>query len=376
MKKRVPTFFLNLDRKVYRRFIRLALTPVVLLGVHGLYYLINPGNVLWSTCTMQTTGQFTLDLLASFFFSWLIIESSIGIADGLEKYLPWSSSPLLRFLMQVMLTLLASASILLVENQVYTWIYPGKLTPKEELETWQFFVISLLVSLMISTVHTGYFLLTRWKNTLEEAAELKVRAMELNEVALQAELQSLKLQLNPHFLFNNFSVLSELILEDTAKASRFLDKLSKVYRYMIQNLKQDLVPLKDELIFVKAYQYLIQIRHGEQVYIQFEIDNGLLSKWIPPITLQLLIENAIKHNRATRTEPLTIYISQIENHLRVSNNLQPLPNPLPSTGLGLGNINNRYKILSCEMPKVGADETLFWVDLPVFDYPQYDPQDG
>ncbi len=364
----MPAFHVNLDRRSYRRYIRLAMTPLVVVAIHLLYYLINPDNRLWTLGGILTCKEWVTDLTITFIFSWLIIEVSIGIASGLERWLPWVNSPLARFVSQTVLTLGASIGLLMIQDQIYTWLYPGTPTPQEELESWQFLIVNLIVALMISTFHTGYFLLSRIKQSLEEAAELKVKTLELKGVALQAELQSLKLQLDPHFLFNNFSTLSELILEDTSKATLFLDKLSKVYRYMIQNTKQDLVPLKDEIAFVKAYQYLIQIRHGEQVQICFDIDPELLTKWIPPIAIQLLIENAIKHNRATYAEPLKIQIYDLGNRLCVSNNLQPFPTPLPSTGLGLENIKNRYRILSCEVPFQGSDSKLFWVELPLFDY--------
>ncbi len=360
---------LPLDRRTYKRYIRLALTPVVMLAIHVLYYLINPESSLWNIGSTLVCKQWATDLTITFLFCWLLIEVSIGIADGLEGWFPWSSSSLLRFIVQTVCTLLASVIILLIEDQVYAWIYPETPTPKEVLEAWQFIVVNLIVALMVSTYHTGYYLLNRWKTTLEEAAELKVKTLELKEMALQAELQSLKLQLDPHFLFNNFSTLSELILENPSKASLFLDKLAKVYRYMIQNMKQDLVPLKDEIAFVKAYQYLIGIRHGQQVLIELDLNPALGHKWIPPISIQLLIENAIKHNRATRTEPLTIRIEQVGNRLCVTNNIQPFPTPLPSSGLGLENIKNRYRILSSQVPVVNADGQHFWVELPLFDFP-------
>ncbi len=364
----MPSFHLNLDRKSYRRYIRLAMTPLVMLAIHVLYYLINPENRLWSIGGILTCKEWATDLTITFIFSWLIIEVSIGIASVLERRVSWVTSPLARFVSQTILTLGASVGLFMIQDQIYCWLYPGTPTPQEELESWQFLIVNLIVALMISTFHTGYFLLNRIKQSLEEAAELKVKTLELKGVALQAELQSLKLQLDPHFLFNNFSTLSELILEDQTKATLFLEKLSKVYRYMIQNMKQDLVPLKDEISFVKAYQYLIQIRHGEQVKICFDLNPELMTRWIPPITIQLLIENAIKHNRATRAEPLRIQIYDVGNRLCVSNNLQPLPRPLPSTGLGLENIKNRYRILSSQLPEQGSDAGIFWVELPLFEY--------
>jgi hypothetical protein len=362
----MDTLPLILNRNNHRWYSRLALAPVVMLAIYAVSFLINPNGTYcpgWSGPWRELAISLSID----FFFCWLIIEVSIGIAHLLERFYPWESVPLVRFLIQTILILLVNGCIFWTQDRLYSWLYPGTLTPQQILEVWQFFIVNLIIGLMISAFHTSYYLLQRWKTTLEEAGELKIKTLELSKIALQAELQSLKLQLDPHFLFNNFSTLSELILEDPAKASLFLDNLSKVYRYMIQTVKQDLVSLKDEITFVKAYYYLIQIRHGEQVRICFDLNLELISKWLPPITLQLLIENAIKHNRATLAEPLTIEISHTGTYLCVSNNRQPFPTPLPSTGLGLENIKNRYQILSSQIPAVGSDAERFWVKLPLLD---------
>jgi hypothetical protein len=337
-----------------------------MLAIYAVSFLINPNGTYcpgWSGPWQELAVSLSIDL----FFCWLIIEVSIGIAHLLERFYPWESVPLVRFLIQTILILVVNCGIFWTQDRLYSWLYPGTLTPQQILEVWQFFIVNLIIGLMISALHTSYYLLQRWKTTLEEAGELKIKTLELSRIALQAELQSLKLQLDPHFLFNNFSTLSELILEDQTKASLFLDNLSKVYRYMIQTVKQDLMSLKDEITFVKAYYYLIQIRHGEQVRICFDLNPELMGKWLPPITLQLLIENAIKHNRATLAEPLTIDISHTGDYLCVSNNRQPFPKPLPSTGLGLENIKNRYQILSSQIPAVGSDAKRFWVKLPLLD---------
>ncbi|GAB3555318.1 sensor histidine kinase [Spirosoma fluminis] len=355
------------------RYWRLALVPLVYLAIQVLSFLLNPTGIIWKYYIQMLPKEWAIELGIGFFFSWLISEGSLGIARGLERRLPWSDAPLARFLLQTVFTLLTCVVILALEDRVYKLVYPAALSLQETLEVYQTFIVSLIVALMVSGLYTGYYLLQRWKSTLEEAADLKIKALESKESALQAELQSLKLQLDPHFLFNNFSTLSELILEDGPKASLFLDNLSKVYRYMIQNVKHDLVPLREEIAFVKAYLYLIQIRHGHQVQIKLDISPPLNSLWIPPITVQLLIENAIKHNRATLAQPLHIHIYTKGLCLGVSNNIQPFSNPLPSLGMGLANIKNRYQILSSQVPFVCSENSTFQVELPLLEFPTYKP---
>ena len=182
---------------------------------------------------------------------------------------------------------------------------------------------------------------------------------------MQAELQSLKLQLDPHFMFNNFSTLSELINEDPAVASEFLDNLSRVYRYMIQNLRKDLVQLKVEIEFLKAYIYLMKIRHGDNMQVLIHLNEAVMESLIPPVTLQMLTENAIKHNIATTDSPLIIQINCEGGHITITNNLQRIAHAMPSTGMGLRNITDRYRILSGHEPVITETDTAFYVALPV-----------
>ncbi|MBO9638346.1 sensor histidine kinase [Siphonobacter aquaeclarae] len=357
------------DEKKYNRFVRLVLVLVVFVLIYFLAFLMNPFSPSWKEYANHSAADLAIEIALSLLLGWAIIEVSTGIAHWLERRLPWTSSPLRRFLLQTTLTVVSVVFLLVFQDLVFRIIY-GEccFSQQESLELWQFFVVSVLVSILVSTVHTGYFLLQRWKTSMSEAADLRVKTLELKEIAMQAELQSLKLQLDPHFMFNNFSTLSELINDDPAVATRFLDNLSRVYRYMIQNVKRDLVQLGDELAFVKAYLYLIRIRHGENVQVTIGVGDEARKRAIPPITLQLLIENAIKHNVATASQPLRITVTADDDWLYVINNLQPIPNPMPSTGTGLANITDRYRILSGRLPEVSQGLTEFTVVLPLLDF--------
>lgn len=278
---------------------------------------------------------------------------------GSQTSLPWTRSPLLRFLVQTILIVASTMLLIFFQGQIYKLIFNDMpLTQQELLETWQFFVAIIIVSLFVSAVHTGHYLLNRWKASISEAKNLQLKAMEMKEIAMQSELQSLKMQLDPHFMFNNFSTLSELINEDRETAIRFLENLSRVYRYMIQNLKKDIVLLSDEVAFVKAYCYLIHIRHADNVQVLFDLDEESLNLYIPPISLQLLVENAIKHNIATKEQPLIItIISNDRREIIVCNNLQRISSAFPATGIGLKNIIDRYRILSEEQLPVIEETT-------------------
>jgi two-component system, LytTR family, sensor kinase len=345
---------------------RIGLSAFVLFTVYAINFILNPYASVWKELFICNKPELALDLSISFLFCWLIIEASIRIAKWLERFLPWTRSPFLRFVVQTLLIVASTLFLLFVQGQIYEWIFDDMpLTQQELLETWQFFVAVIIVSLFVSAIHTGHYLLNRWKASISEAKDLQLKAMELKEIAMQSELQSLKMQLDPHFMFNNFSTLSELINEDRETATRFLKNLSHVYRYMVQNLKKDIISLSDEVAFVKAYCYLIHIRHADNVQIVFDLNEECLDMYIPPISLQLLVENAIKHNIATQELPLIITIRSNDRQvIKVCNNLQRIPSAFPATGIGLKNITNRYRILSEELlPVIEETSTRFCVTL-------------
>ena len=226
--------------------------------------------------------------------------------------------------------------------------------------------MAAIISLLISAIHTGIFLLNRWRVNSEETAELRIKASELQEAVTRSELESLKLQLDPHFIFNNFSTLTELIYEDPQQAASFLENITRVYRYMISNTNKDTITVKEEIEFLNAYFYLLKKRLGEKVDLIIKIDNSCLQLHLPPLTLQLLVENAIKHNMATLSNPLTISVYCDLGDIIVRNNLQPTAGKsLVSTGIGNKNIEFRYKILCDRMPVFCESHGYYYARLPL-----------
>lgn len=348
--------------------IKLGLGLFVLMVIYVLTFLINPYSLYWQAALSNGLVLFLLEVFVSFLFSMGIIEASILIAKILEPRIPWALYPIKRFVFQTLLIIIIVTFLIYMQWLFFDMIYGNtELTKEDMLEGWQFIIVSIITALFVSAVHTGYSLLRKWKDSITEASESQIKALEFKEIAMNAELESLKAQLNPHFMFNNFSALSELITEDTDTASKFLDNLSRVYRYMIQNLKKNTITLQDEISFVKAYFYLLEIRHGDNIKLNIKLTDNALKSNIPPITLQLLVENAVKHNIATNEQPLLIEIVSIDDkYLRVTNNLQRISTPFPSIGIGLKNVENRYRILSDTMfPSIEETDHSFSVILPL-----------
>lgn len=179
------------------------------------------------------------------------------------------------------------------------------------------------------------------------------------------QFEVLKAQINPHFMFNNFSVLSELIIEDPILADKFLENLSNVYRYVIQNLKHDIVNIQDEIRLLYSYIYLIKIRYEDAIHIEMDETLEQTDGQIPPMSFQLLVENAIKHNQFSANRPLNIRISHDGDYIMVENGLQPLASEQVSTGIGHRNITERYFLLCKKTPIIEKHENTYIVKLPI-----------
>lgn len=173
--------------------------------------------------------------------------------------------------------------------------------------------------------------------------ENKVRLATAEKEKAQYQFEALKNQINPHFLFNSLNVLSALTWQDADKANRFAKKLSSVYRYLLTTQEQMKVPLQDELDFVESYVYLEQIRFGETLHIRIECDKQALGRSIVPASIQMLVENALKHNTNTTLSPLEITIRIDKEWATVSNNIQ-LRNSVGKSRVGLKNLEAQYNI--------------------------------
>lgn len=186
---------------------------------------------------------------------------------------------------------------------------------------------------------------------------------QLKQANLQANLSGLKAQLSPHFLFNTFNTLSSLTGEQQVK--NYVDQMANVYRYLLDHHKHDLVELKRELDFTKSYLYIMQTRLESALEVSILIEAGCMSCSIPPLTVQLLVENAIRHNIASVSRPLRICIRTQDGYLTVANNLQPKSSTRAASGIGLTNISERYRLLLGKEIGIAMDDHSFTVKLPL-----------
>ncbi|MFD3003706.1 sensor histidine kinase [Pontibacter toksunensis] len=202
----------------------------------------------------------------------------------------------------------------------------------------------------------------RWKTKLQEEF---LRSEQLQKENFRAQFESLKSQIDPHFLFNSLNVLGSLIYRDPGKAVQFLGQLSKVYRIVLESNRKQVVPLRTELELVEAYTFLLKTRFGSNFQIMTDVPLEKMEHGLPPTAVQMLVEKAIKHNGYTPGEPLAIKIFVEGNKLVVANNLQPRLEPANSSKVGLQNIMNRYSHLTEEQVEICPTEDEFIVKLPL-----------
>jgi two-component system, LytTR family, sensor kinase len=220
-------------------------------------------------------------------------------------------------------------------------------------------IYAWLANLLFHLLNAIMFYFTEYKSKWMEAEQLK-------RISAQAELQLVRSQINPHFLFNNLNVLSALILKNADEANKFIEEFSKVYRYILNNHDKELVDVKTEVDFIKPYIFLLQKRFSESLKINIAINEKYEGLYIIPASLQMLIENAIKHNVVSRNKPLVIDIhSNGNNTIVVSNNLQLRDSVEHSTKIGLANIVKRYLLVSGREVVIDKSANDFTVTLPL-----------
>ncbi len=224
----------------------------------------------------------------------------------------------------------------------------------------EYMVGSLTIVLLVGSMYEGVFFYSRWHESIAEQERLRRKNIE-------SQLEGLKNQVNPHFLFNSLNTLTYIIPEDPPRAVEFVRKLSKAYRYILEIRDKQLISLREELKFLEAYRFLLHERFGDNLQVRMQVPEDMLEAHIVPLSLQMLFENAIKHNVLSEEKPLLlhVFVDSDRHRLVVRNNLQPRAQAMPSTRVGLENIRSRYNFFSEEEVEVSDADQHFTVSLPL-----------
>ena len=292
---------------------------------------------------------------------WSVLANGNGVIITLiDKRWSWLKQPVRRVIIGVvsMLTYTVIASL------IVTYIYVALFFEVEFSEILKSQgLISLvsfpvLITFFISTFQHGRSFMLAWRHETIKVERLKTEN-------IKSKFESLQTQVNPHFLFNSLNALTSLVYESPERAEEFIHKLSDVYRYILDHKNDEVVDLNSELEFSKSFIYLNKIRFGANFEAEYDIDS--LDDWvIPPVTLQLIIENCLKHNVISMDQKLTIQIIKQGEYLTVKNNLNPLPSEsTESHGLGLENIKTRYGLLTDKEVRIENKDDMFSISVPL-----------
>ncbi len=335
--------------KLNDKWLRLAGVPLVAILGNFIFYL--PENTLNDIAVWK-------GLLFSLIECVLFWEvSRLGIIMARKRY-PHLKQTRFRILYvaiwYIISTVLMRIGITYLYDITLFWGYPMTLR-----SYWINVLVPFTFTVPIAAIYEAKYLYRHWWATYYEAEQLK-------KENLQSQLDSLKAQINPHFLFNSLSTLSSLVSEDPKRAERFIEELSSVYRYLLQTNELPLTTLENELRFIDAYLHLLQTRFGKGIEVQIDVDEAYYSFQLPPLTLQLLLENAVKHNSLSPAKPLQIRIFTDEvNNLFVLNTLRKKNNVVPSSQTGLRNISRKYQLLKQPDVVVKQTEDCFQVTIPL-----------
>lgn len=348
------------------------------LTATNMFEYLYKNKVVWMTMVLIIGFffQFSLDVIFSLIYrnhslfgpwysyafsvgmSLIIVFGLIKVGVWINQRYSWETAPGSRFYTQIILvTLFAVFMVLLLRFLVTSLVFPGSFI--RLLDEVVIAVYFSFISLLLVFIDLGFNLLQKWRYSLAEIERFK-------KENLETQFEMLRMQVNPHFLFNSLNTLSSLIYQNQDIASQFVRELSSVYRYILEKRKSELSTLDEELLFIDSYKYLLSLRFDKKLIFDLSIDENAKEKVIVPLTLQILIENAVKHNVISTKKPLKISISTQNNSiLEVRNNLQPKQTSSYSSGIGLDNIRSRLEILTDRQLEVIKTDEEFIVKVPL-----------
>ncbi|SFI89870.1 Histidine kinase [Kaistella treverensis] len=321
------------------------------------------GSILFLFFNNEKTVQNYLSFLAiSALYAFTIAMGNGVINDYLNQKFSWVEDTKTRLIWGIISTLVINVILVLFCNYV-NFILIQKENPNEFFagKTGFFNWIILNITLLVSAILHAREFMDAWKrSTRQEVVQQKLIAKSAN-----AQFESLKNQLDPHFLFNSLNVLSSLIDENPEQAQNFTASMSKIYRYVLEQKDKELVTVQEEIDFARIYCDLLKTRFEDSVSFEFNVTSDDLKFYVVPLSLQLLLENCIKHNFATSGKPLHIKIFAEENHLIIENNLQQREQVKEAAGIGLSNIVQRYSLLTKKNVFIEKSPAFFKVKIPL-----------
>jgi hypothetical protein len=338
---------------------KITVTTLGALCGYLVYSFLTYGHIGEEVFTLSVVIEYSLFIVIGVMSAWGIVSSN----HYLNKWLPWKRGILVRLLAGYIAQLVLIMSLILVITGTALYIKYGGVIPADLIEVYavDFIKLCIIILLGVMVYNVIYFA----SFSYNEFTVIQIQTLESERRQLQLQLEALKSQLKPHYLFNSLNTISSLLYKDAKLTEHFIRRLAETYKYILSTHQQQYVTLAEEIEFVKSYHFLLKVRFEENIYLEINIPPTLLKTKIPPLTMQILVENAIKHNVITSDKPLYIYMSaQDDTILKVVNTKSESPMHTTSFNIGLKNIKKRYTMLSDDEIKV-IDEQKFAVHLPV-----------
>lgn len=330
---------------------------VSLLGISTFAYLFYSETGNWPSAESHFK-LFLLSIVGANLSAFLIHL----LDNQIDHFINWRKFFFTRFISgfvinSIIVSVLISSIWYVLINHVYA-LEPTIYYEKWHEEIWKLGIL-ILIFVFIYEVFYGWFYSYRY------FANTQVEQLKSERWQLELQFESLKSQISPHYLFNCLNTISSLLYKDSQVAEEFIRRMADTFRYVINNQKRKLVTLSEEIAFVKSYYYLMQVRYQDHLQLDINIPNRVMETYVPPLAIQMLIENAVKHNEISKEHPLFIYISAQDNTLiNVSSTKTVASNGAQSLHVGLPNIRNRYKFFTKEKIVV-KDLDKFIVQLPI-----------
>ena len=315
-----------------------------------------PASFTWG----EVVRNYWPSVLMSITYTFVLSEGNGYLGSYLDRFVRWIDQPVKRLILSIIVMFVYSTTaILLIEFIAAKLIWEARCTCTAGWSDYYLknLYLPLGITVIITTFLSSRKFLLEWRKSAVETERLRAEN-------LASRYQSLKEQINPHFLFNSLNTLTYLVYENQDQAAQFIKKLSEVYRYVLDTRNQEVVAWQEELTFVRSYVFLQKIRFGDSLRICIDLPENLPGM-IPPLSLQMLLENAVKHNEISEEQPLSVTITlQDEAYVVVSNNVQPKDIGERPSGIGLNNIKARYAYLTPQ-PVVVSSDAFFTVKLPL-----------
>lgn len=335
-------------------------------NLDGVKIIILGAFVLLVGCVFFVLQSLNVDKIYYLSLGWILLVVALlwvgnsFISFRLNRSFPWEAYISKRFFIQLAAS--STYSLICVNATYYLFKILFTETPPDLEQTLILNIYGLLLTVPVISIHFGIYFMMQWKKAFVNSENLK-------REHIHTQFESLKNHIDPHFLFNNLNILSSLIENKNVGAQNFLDSFSDVYRYVLQNKGSELVKVEKELEFLESYVYMLKQRFQGALCLDINIPEESKRKFVPPLSLQMLIENIVKHNVISDSSTLGIKVYVEDNHyLVVSNTLKRKKITKYSSQSGLKNISKRYNYLSDEVIQVIDDGDTFTVKLPLLNF--------